>query len=276
MPSEPTQPFAVIQTRFERIDPECLRDVLFRDGGLARADASRVANRHRGIIGEKFTHGQATLIVQQLLGQGYQVCAVPSDSLPVLERPRVVRWCEMSDEALVIPEGIRGQTLAVAWPSIFVVNIGLINDARPSAAAEYSPGYGSIREPDDTTEYLAPVYSNRSHYLQVVDLIAIDSGGRLVYIRLPSRKLEYHRILGNCAKMQLFERFQKVVAMLVERSTEAIVAPATRKLIVQRGDDSLKITCEHGQFAEERELHHHDRWLLTLAIRSERQDPEPL
>ena len=267
--------FALIQTRFERIAPEELRNALVSHGGMTHADASRSAHRDRGILGSRFSESQANAVAEELSIRGYKVGVVPAKSLPNLGKPRTIHWCEFADEALHIPEGLQGETASIDWLSIRVINAGLVADFEATATSEYLPGALSVVGPSDTAEAGSPVWEQHSHYLCVVDMIAMHQPGPLIYLRLPAHELVYQRIIGDCGGMQLLERFQKVLEQLIQRSTKAIVAPDARKMLVRRTNESWVADSDLRNFAEASEFEQYDKWLLALANRDEPADQPP-
>ena len=267
--------FALIQTRFERIDPEDLCDALVSHGGMTHADASRSAHRDRGILGGGFSESQATAIVKELSIRGYEVGVVPANSLPHLGKPRIIHWCEFTDEALNIPEGLKGETTSIDWLSIRVINAGLVAEFEATATPEYLPGTLSVVGPRDSAEKGSPAWEQHSHYLSVVDLIAMTETGRLIYLRLPAHELLYQRIIGDCVGMQLFERFHKVLEQLIQRSTHAMVPPDARKMLVRRMGESHVLSSDLRHFAETHEFEQYDQWLLTMALRKRSSDQPP-
>ena len=269
--------WAIVQTRFEQIEPDELRDALVHHGGMTRVDAARAALHRRGILGETFSEAQASDVARALLKRGYQVQAVPADSLPELKRPRIVRWCEVTQDALHIPVDAHANTTAVEWLSVFVLNADLMAQSKRNQTADYVPRspsderFSDVDSVDDEDYFDPPLYSTHLHYGYVMDLIAIDGSGRLMYARMPADELAYERVFPGRTRMRRFERFLKLVELLVQRCEQAIIAPDTRKLLFQRVDRSRVVTAEHRQYADENAFFHYDRWLMTLAIREERE-----
>lgn len=122
--------YAVIQTRFEPIEMDVLVSVLTQTGGIAHADASRVARRTRGILWEHFGKEQANAVCDQLTKRDIGVRVVPSAELPDLPDPRTIRWFELDPTEFRIPDGIRGETVPMEWSSVFVINVGQIADLK--------------------------------------------------------------------------------------------------------------------------------------------------
>jgi hypothetical protein len=266
--------FAVIQTRFEHINPEVLREAFVSQAGMPHADASQAAHRDRGILGETFSESQAHAVADRLAERGYGVDVVPADSLPSLGKPRIIHWCELGEESLRVPQGLQGDTAAISWQSIRVVNAGLIAEFEKTATPEYLPQTLSVVGPDNAAEENEPVWQKHSHYLCVVDLIALDDNGCWIYLRLPAHQLSYRRILGDCAGMQLLERFQTVLEALIERSTQAVISPDAERILRGRKRESKIATGDLRHFAEQHEFDQYDQWLLVLALRetSDRDD----
>lgn len=262
---------AVIQTRFETVDPATLRDVLVTFGGATRTDAGQTARRARGILGERFTPDQARAVVAELTRHDYGVQVVPAESLPKLSAPRLVRWCEFTDQEFRVPDGYRGDVAAVTWSCVFVVSAGQIAELKTETTPHF-PARTTVSQHTHAVHYEPAVYRKESRYVHIVDVIGVDLEDRFHHVRLPAHELAYRRILGDRPPGRSFERFLEVVETLVVRSTNAVISPATRKLLVERNDQSRTVPGALGHMVEERTVRQYNRWLLMLVTLNEQRD----
>lgn len=254
--------FAVVQTRFEKIEPAVLRAALIESGGVLAADAGLQSRRVQGILGEQFTAEQAQQVAAQLAAQGHAVRVLPSESLPRLEKPRPVRWLTLGAEQVEIPWGHHGEMWPVLWSSVFVVSSGQIAKTKERRESVRKPRTSSRQRYPTIEEH---VYQ-RSEYVHVTDLIAIAENGQVLNVRLPAREMAYKRILGPGPVRNSFAKYLELLSVLVERSNEAIIPPSTRKLLVERKE---RYRTEEGgsrESSDELRFRAFNRWLLQLAI----------
>ena len=263
--------FAVIQTLFERLPMETLIDVLIEQGGMTHADACRVSRRSHGILGEEFEEEQAEAVCKELTRKDFGVRVVPGDELPALPEPRIIRWFELDKETFRIPDGIRGETIAMDWTSVFVINVGQVADVKKKLM-------GDRRGPANLFEKNAaffsddgPKYREQGKLVEVVDVIGLDETGSVRYLRMPSTELAYSRIMGEGTQLTRFERFLVIVEFLVTHAEEAIVSPETRKVLHHREASQHLIEGDGMRMLHEQTLETYNRWLLVQAMVREQQ-----
>ncbi|MCA9135264.1 MAG: hypothetical protein KDB00_00860 [Planctomycetales bacterium] len=263
--------FAVIQTRFETIELETLVGVLTRQGHITHADARRVARRSRGILWENFGKEQANTVCKQLTELGYGVRVIPSAELPDLPEPRIIRWFELKETHLNIPDGIRGETVPMEWMSIFVISVGQIANLKKKMVKDRSRLVSSFDKAAFLTVSEPPTYRVQGNLVDVVDIVGLDQTGAIRHLRMPSNELAYSRIMGEGTELSRFERFLVIVEYLIAHATEAIVSPETRKILVKREPQSVVIEGDGANRIQEDALQTYNRWLLGQAITRERQ-----
>ena len=258
--------FAVVQSRFETIPDEALIEVLIQCAGLTHADARRAMRRNHGILGDSFSRDQANAVQKKLTRLGFQVRVVLTDELPVLPEPRTIRWFEIDEEEMRIPEGIRGDTVPMPWKSVFVISIGQLVEVKQELVASRK---SLTHFDDDDFSGLTPKYASKGKLVEVLDIIGIDEEERFRYLRLPSREINYARIMGEGTQLNRYERFMVIVDFLVAHCQEAIVSPETRKALVHRNPDQRTFEGEGHDVTLEVSFRNYNRWLLTQAIHRE-------
>jgi hypothetical protein len=258
--------FAVIQTRFEPLPHDTLVHVLTRRGGLTHPDATQAVRRNQGIIWEHFDREHADAVAEELSRLEYGVQVVESDDIPDLQEPRTVRWFELDDEAIRIPKGIRGDTVPIAWPKVLVVSLGQIAEVTRRTVRDV-PSITSSASPTAAIAHdNQPHYVKRSALVDVLDLIGVDETGAIQYLRMPSHELSYGRIMGEGTNLNRFERFLVIVDYCVTHAREAIISPATRKVLVHRRPSGQESDGDGMQVIQEEVMQSRNRWLLLRAI----------
>lgn len=258
--------FAVIQTRFETLPRPVLVQVLTTQGGLTHPDATQAIRRNQGILWEHFDREHADAVAAALTGLGYGVLVVESDSIPDLQEPRTVRWFELDDEQIRIPQGIRGDTVPIPWPKVLVLSLGQIAEVSKRATSDLpatstsSSATGAIARDNHTH------YTKHSTLVDVLDLIGIDETGCIQYLRMPSHELSYGRIMGEGTRLTRFERFLVIVEYCVTHARDAIVSPETRRVLVDRRPSGHESEGDGAEVIQEDVLNSRNRWLLLRAI----------
>ena len=120
------EPFALVQTRMELIDPDLLAGALAKHTSWPKADVNRLARRTRGILGTRFSRSEAQAVLAELKLAGVQTELVPAAQLVTLGPYQTVGWLEVSDAGLGVPLGIREEITLVPWPTVFVIHAGVI------------------------------------------------------------------------------------------------------------------------------------------------------
>lgn len=256
--------FAVVQERFEKIDAECLAEILREHGGLTRTDAARVARREQGILWERFERDEAQRVVAALSAQDYATRAVPADSLPQLQKPRTVRWLEIGDDTVGVPWGIHQETISVPWPCVFVISAGDVGEVVEKIvpkSARYDPYRGrTVKEEEVQRE---------TRSVPVTDVIAVAEDGKYVHFRLASNDLAFDRILESPPTTTSYQKYVDVVGELIARSTSAVVSPQTRRLVVERKEKYSAPRSADWAGIDQLAFEKYNRWLLQLVVFNE-------
>ena len=264
--------FSVIQTRFEPLPHDVLVAVLTKQGGMTHPDATQAVRRNQGIIWEHFDRQHADAVCAELTALGYGAGVIESDDIPELQEPRNIRWFELDDEQIRIPQGIRGDTVPIDWHRLFVISLGQIAEVTKKPVPE-RPSISSSANPTAAIAHdTHPRYTKRSSFVDVLDLIGIDESGCIHYLRLPSHELSYGRIMGEGTQLPRFERFLVIVEYCVKHAPDAIVSPQTRKALVDRHPTEHESEGDGAQAIQDEVLQSRNRWLLLQAIRRERED----
>lgn len=257
--------YAVVQERFETIDPEVLQSVLLEQGGLTRPDASRVARHEHGILWEHFTREQAEHVCQALRGRGVSVRCVPADQLPVLERPRTIRWLEVGEDALTIP-GPLEQTIRIDWNCVFVISSGQVGEIIDKLVPRKPSDQAYMRRATPLVHY---EHHRESKRVSVTDLIAVSEENRYLHLRLPAHEMAYGRIFPTATAEvhSSFQKYVELVEQLVARSTSAVISPHTRELLeTRREPPSHAGRTASWASLDDLAFERYNRWLLQLVV----------
>ncbi len=255
--------YAVVQEKLEDIRPEVLQRILMDDVGMAKADATRIARKSRGILTDRVTLKQAAAICGGLKRHGYSVRAVPADKLMPRRRSRPAHWLEITDYYLGLPLGYLGDVHRISWPCVFVISAGQISELK-EVRVERSIDDDWL-DPSATVE----VKTTRSERTHVTDLIAVADSGESQQVRISWQGLNYERTLPSAVSAQPFERYLLVLDELVRRSTSALVSPETRELLRVRKQGYSSTLGSTAAEAEAREFADYNRWLLQLVMFAE-------
>src|SRR5688572_10936736 len=114
--------FAVVQSKFERIDPALLENAFMAGAGMPKADAVRAARRSRGFLIQRLARPQADGIASLLTQAGHAIRVMPMQELADVGKPISVTWLRFQPEALGVPMGAQDLVLDIPWPAVFVVN----------------------------------------------------------------------------------------------------------------------------------------------------------
>ena len=263
--------YTLVQTRFEQIPTETLREAIVKHSDAPRADVSRAVRTARGILWENCERKVADAIRRALADHDYGVRTIEAESIPHLPEPRFVRWMELDTEELRIPDGIHGQTRPMKWTSVFVIALGqmVVPDVSYRIDDQRFGKHSAEETMSDSQE--PPRYQKRSDLVDVLDVVGIDDKSQLRYLRFPSHELVYERIMGTETNLPKFERFLVLIEFFVEHCVEAVVSPETRKLLVNRAPTERMIVSEAAHATTERSVSQYTRWLLHKAICREQQ-----
>jgi hypothetical protein len=258
-------PFAaLVQTRFEPIDPEVLEGTLARLTKLPRVEIIRIARRERGILSEQLPAAVCQQVAESLLAENIGVTSVPIEELPQLGKPRNALWIEPGEQGFGVPLDHRQVLEPIAWLSVFAIHAELMADKH---ATQEQTAANAIRE-RGLVANLAKTRVNQR--FPNVDVVAIGDSGKLVYFRIAQARFAPGRMPWIPAEQPLAEKFYHLLRVLVERSTAAVVSPEARKLLFNR-TSSEHVLAELGvDDRDERATANYMRWLLWLAMHRER------
>ena len=259
--------YAVVQARFEKIDAEHLQSVLSEHGGLTRPDASRVANRVEGILWERFDRETAERVVAALADYGYKTRAIPVDTLPSLEKPRTIRWLQMTERGMEVPWTLDQETVFVPWTNLFVISAGEIGKHTSQVVTRRKLVHAEYEHP------LEERVESRARLERVVDVIAVDEQGAYIHLRMPEEDLVYRRILGEDQGVAAPHRkFKVFLRQLIEHASAAVVSPRTRRLLVDSKPRDTTVKDVEYASAQTAAFEHYNRWLLQLVMLNEQAD----
>lgn len=256
--------YAVVQTKFERIDPEVLRKVLVEQGDFVPVDAARIARKVRGVLTDRLSIQQAAAVCQTLTSRGYSVQSLPVTSLAPEGKARVVRWFEMDEQEIRFPWGYRGDVNKIPWPSVFVISAGQVSEVKEhetEKANRYASSRMGILVERETQQ--------RSERIDVTEMICVAESGAFLHVRFPYHEMNYVRVLGEHVAGSAFERYLVMLDVLVSRSTSALISPETTRLLQERKQHYESSDGDFARLAEEKEFAAYNRWLLQLVLMSE-------
>jgi hypothetical protein len=256
--------YAILQEKFEAIDPELLRTALIEQGGLVPVDAARIARKVRGVLTDRLSFQQAAAICQVLKSHGYAVRVLPVKSLVPEAKARVVRWFEMDDQQIRIPLGYHGQVNKIPWSSVFVISAGRVSEIkehRTEKVERYSSSRMGIVTEHET--------HRRSTTADVTELVCVAESGSFLHVRFPYNEMNYDRVFGAQLNLSVFERYLAMVEALVSHGTSALVSPETTRLLQERKQHYETTDGDWAHYSEEKEFAAYNRWLLQLVLLSE-------
>jgi hypothetical protein len=117
--------FAVVQSRLESIDFETLRRAFAGVSGLAPFDAEAVCAEADGILCRGLTAEQALTLQAHLKEEGVEVERVDESLLPVLPMPRMIRRVQITPEALLVEDLVKGFS-PFAWDRVRLLAAGSV------------------------------------------------------------------------------------------------------------------------------------------------------
>lgn len=258
---------ALVQTRFETIDPEILESVLTRATNLPRPEISRMARRERGILHENLPPVLATKIAEELTAAGVGASAVPAHELPPPSKPRGALWIEPDETGFGVPLDHRQVLERIDWSGVFAIHADMLRDR--NAPAEKSPA--TARERAAVT-LVAP--TKLVERFPNVDVIAVSAAGKLIHFRIAQSRFAPARMPWIAAEQSLLERFYQLLSLLVTRSTSAVISPAVRRMLHERPDTTHKLADHWNDEQDDRKSTNYLRWLVWLAMHHERQTSE--
>lgn len=251
--------FAVVQAKFERIEPELLEQALIAGGRIPKADASRAARRNRGFLAQRLARVQAEGIAKLLIGSGHAVRVLPMGQLADVGKPVSVTWLRIQPQSLGVPLGMQEVILEMPWTSVFVVNAGHLSVLEQK-----------FREVEGIDVRGRPVVetktSSRSERHPAVEVLGVSASGSLVYLRLVSLRMQGNKMPGVPLDLPRHMQFFYVLEQLVQNATLAFISPETRKMLADRKADRSKTEGSLQFEADERAFTDYSRWLLQLVI----------
>lgn len=256
--------YAVVQEKFQTIDPDVLRAVLVEQAGMVTADATRIAHKLRGVLTDRLSLKQASAVRQALQFRGYAVRVIPAEKMIPEQKAKIVRWFEMDEQRIRLPLGYHGDCHDVPWRNVFVISAGRVSEIkeRETEMVEYHP----FRHGRVTVERKV---QRQSESMYVTELICVAESGTFVHVRFPSREMNYKRVLGGELNASLFEKYLAMLDALVARSTSALVSPETTRLLMERKEERETIDGDLTYYQEEKEFADYNRWLLQLVLWAE-------
>lgn len=254
---------ALVQTRFETIDPEVFEQVLARCTELPRAEILRITRRNRGILHETFPPVIAAAVAQQLTQLNVGVAAIPASSLPEISKPRSALWLEPDATGFGVPLDHRQVIERIDWLSVFAIHADLLPDpqAKPDKVAA---SLGSARPAVVTKSG-----SKLTQRFPNVDVVGVTAAGKLVHFRLAQTKFAPGRMPWLAPDRSLADKFYELLRLLVEQCTEAIVSPTARRLLVERPTNTHTLSEQWLEEKDERAMASYLRWLVWLAMHRE-------
>jgi hypothetical protein len=252
--------FAVVQAKFEPIEPAALEDALMTGGKIPKADASRAARRARGFLAQRLTRPQADEIAQRLIARGYSVRVLAMNDLADAGKPVSVAWLRMTPESLGVPIGGQETIHDIPWSGVFVVNAGhlsvLEQQVQEKDVFRTSRGHA-------ITEYQRTSHSERHPALEI---IGVSNAGSLIYLRLLSLRMQGNKMPGIPLDQPRHMQFFEVLERVVHGATAAFISPETRKMLADRRADRTRTEGSVQFEADERAFAEYSRWLLQLVM----------
>ena len=253
--------YAIVQERFEQIDPEVLRQVMVDHGGLNRIDATRLARKAQGVLWERFTMRQAQQVATELNHHDYRVRPVPAKDLVKLDKPRTVRRLEFFEDHFDIPWDLH-RSVSIPWLNVFVISAAETRELVEKRRERPSRGTG---RPTGEAAYVTETEIERSSKrISVTDIVALTAVGGFAHFRLPAHELHYNRILTDAASYRPYERYLMVLQRIGDSSKQAIVSPRTRHILVERQEPRSLAGTEDQVHVEEMNLDRYNEWLMQL------------
>ena len=257
---------ALVQTRFETIDPVIFEQVLAQATALPRAEIMRIARRQRGILHERLPPDAAAEVVQRLTQHNVGVVAVPAASLPEISKPRNALWLEPDASGFGVPLDHRQIIERIDWLSVFAIHADLLPDpqAKPDKVAA-SLGSGAIAEAiSNTGAKLTQRFPN-------VDVVGITDAGKLVHFRIAQTRFAPRRMPWLAPDRPLSHKFYELLRLLIEQSTAAIISPTARRMLLERPSNTHTLSEQWLEEMDERAMGTYMRWLVWLAMHREQQ-----
>jgi hypothetical protein len=251
--------YAVVQSKFERIEPEILEQALIAGGGFPRADASRTARKSRGFLAQRISKAQAEGIAKHLIASGHAIRAMPMGELADIGKAISVTHFTFQPQSLGVPLGGQAALLEVPWTGVFVINAGHLSVVEQKHREVGGVDFRGM--PTFETKI-----TQRSERHPAVEVIGVSSAGTLVYLRLLSLRMQANKIPGMPLELPRQHQFFFVLEQLVTHSTAALVSPETRKMLADRKVDRSKSEGSLQFEADERAFTDYSRWLLQLVM----------
>jgi hypothetical protein len=118
--------FAVVQKDAEPPAGERLQRAFRKVPGLVAVDADRLCKDVYGLLAKNFTGQQAAALQTALKAEGIEAEVVDEAQLPVLPVGKVTRRMEITPEALIVNDPIRGN-FPVDWWQVTLIAGGCVN-----------------------------------------------------------------------------------------------------------------------------------------------------
>lgn len=237
---------ALVQTRFENIEPDVLVQVLSRLTLLPRAEVLRIARKQRGILHEHLTTQVAAKLAMELNTLNIGATSVPAHELPELSKPRTALWIEPDEAGFGVPLDHLQVLERINWLSVFAIHAELLTD------------------PQAKTDKISQRFPN-------VDVVAIGDSGKLIHFRISQPRFAPGRMPWIAAQQPLADKFYQLLELLIQRSTAAIISPTARRLLVERPASTHALAEHWLEEKDERTMANYLRWLVWLAMHREQQ-----
>ena len=255
---EPNQ-FAVVQSRFETIDPELLAETITANTRWPRADVQRLARKTHGILGTTFSEVEARGICRALEQAGFLARVVPAAKLMKLPRARSIAWLDVSDAALGVPlDAFQESATPVAWNAVFVIHaatIATLNETGEIVDVEPAGERGPVQEfQRDAFGLTQPT----------LGLVGMSAGSGMIHGRLSLQRFFRGRMPWLQGELSQEEQFRVVLGQLIAHSPQAVVSPAARRMVVTPLKQIRERTATSRILQDERAFQGEMNWLLQL------------
>lgn len=250
--------FAVVQTKFETIEPEALSAVLQAHVRWPRADIQRLARKSRGILGTTFTDAEARGVCQALTQAGHPVRALETAKLLQLPRPRSVGWLDVAESALGAPLGDKHEAAAIIpWSSVFVIHATTM----ATEPEQVNPFDGGLVERNGARQ---AVQESIAELQPTLGLVGVAQTGVMIYVRLSLRRFYRQQMPWIPVGATREQQFRTVLGELIARSPGATVSPEARKMVVLPLQDVGRRTPTSQVLQDERTFQAEMNWLLQM------------
>lgn len=256
--------YALVQTRFQNIDPLQFTGILTRTLRWPKVDIQQAGRRSQGILGVRFTREEAEAIQRELAQHHFETAVLPAARLMQLAGQRCVAWLDVRPDGLGVPDDlITDDTTFVPWSSLVVLHAALV--AVPQEESAIVEGVDLNRQ--------APSYEFHRESFGVIQpqlaLLGLSAAGQMVHVRLSLAKFFAARMpwLADADGPQ--EQFRRLLDRLSDSSSQAIQSPSVRELIDRPMYGVGERTPRSRVDRDLQAFQHQMNWLLQLlALRS--------